>query len=441
MNNSSGQRILLSNDIPMSEFHSIATLSIDEYISKGGYKGLSKAISELKPADIIEEVKKAGLRGRGGAGFSTGKKWEIVDSSTGDKKYVCCNVAEGEPNTFKDRSLIRSNPHQLIEGITIASYSVGANDAYIYINEKYTEETAILEKGLRDAKEKGYLGEEILGSKFSLNIEIKKCPDKYVTGEETAMMEIIEGWSAKPRQKPPFYPSSRGLHGNPTLVNNAETLSNIPHIILKGGDWFSKIGSPKSPGTMVFTLSGDVKRPGIYELPMGTPLRKIIYDCGKGLNDGMVFKAVFPGGPSNSPVTEAQLDTLLDFDSLRDIGSGLGSATVIVLGDSTCIVNTVLKFSRFFMEESCGQCPPCQMGTVKLFRLIKKVEDGNGDMSDLKDIEDTCSLLKNQSVYCHLLMGATLSVEGAVKNFRSEFETHINEKKCIYKSEDILATI
>jgi len=441
VNKISGDRILLTDDIPMSEFHSIAVLSIDEYISKGGYKGLFKAINELKPSDIINEVKKSGLRGRGGAGFLTGKKWEIVDSSTGDKKYVCCNVSEGEPNTFKDRSLIRSNPHQLIEGITIASYSVGANDAYIYINEKYTDEAAILEKGLRDAKGKGYLGEEILGSKFSLNIEIKKCPDKYVAGEETAMMEIIEGWSTKPRQKPPFYPASRGLHGNPTLVNNTETLSNIPHIIVKGSEWFSKIGSQNCAGTMVFTLSGDVKRPGVYELPMGTPLRKIIYECGNGLKEGMVFKAAFPGGPSNSPVADAHLDTPLDFDSLRDIGSGLGSATVIVIGDSTCIVNTVLKFSRFFMEESCGQCPSCQMGTVKLFSLIKKVEDGNGDIDDLKDIENTCTLLKNQSVYCHLLMGATLSVEGAVKNFRSEFESHINEKKCIYKSEDILATI
>jgi NADH-quinone oxidoreductase subunit F len=441
MNNSSGQRILLSDDIPMDRFNSIATLSVDEYISRGGYRGLTKAVRELKPADIINEVKKSGLRGRGGAGFSTGKKWEIVAGASGDNKYVCCNVAEGEPNTFKDRSLIRSNPHQLIEGIAIASYAVGADTAYIYINEKYTEEAAILERALKDASDKGYLGEKIVGGKFSLNIEIKKCPDKYVAGEETAMMEIIEGWSTKPRQKPPFYPASRGLHGNPTLVNNTETLSNIPHIVVKGGEWFSKIGPPKSPGTMLFTLSGDVKRPGVYELPMGAPLRKIIYECGNGLKEGMVFKAAFPGGPSNSPVTEAQIDIPLDFDSLREIGTGLGSATVIVLGDSTCMVDSVLKFSRFFMDESCGQCPPCQMGTVRLFRLIKKIEDGNGDATDLKNIEDECRILKNQNVYCHLLNSSINPVEGAIKNFRSEFESHINEKKCIYKSEDILATV
>lgn len=440
MNRFSEERILLDRDISMDEIKSIESVSIDGYLSKGGYKGLLKTINSLKPADIIDEVKKSGLRGRGGAGFPTGKKWEIVVAAAGNEKYVCCNVSEGEPNTFKDRSLIRSNPHQTLEGIIIASYTVGANNAYIYINEKYTKEISVLEWALKEAREKRYLGEEVLGSKFSLDIKINKCPDKYVAGEETAMMEVIEGRAAKPWQKPPYYPAARGLYGKPTLINNTETLSNIPHIILNGGEWFSKFGSPKSPGTMVFTLSGDVKKPGVYELPLGTPIRKLIYNCGGGLKDGMVFKAVFPG-PSSSPLTESQLDTPLDFDSLKESGSSLGSATVIVLGDGTCIVDTIVRFSKFFMEESCGQCPPCQMGTVKLFRLIQKIEDGNGDMDDLKDIENTCTLLKNQSVYCHLLSGAIQSLEGAVKNFKGEFESHINEKKCIYKNEDILATI
>jgi NADH-quinone oxidoreductase subunit F len=435
------QKILLPADVTMTDFNSIEPLFIEGYIDRGGYKGLSKALGELNPGDIREEVKKSGLRGRGGAGFSTGKKWELVAAASGDKKYLCCNASEGEPETFKDRTLIRSNPHQLIEGIIIASYAVGTGNAYIYISEKYTEEIAILEKALREAEDSGYTGKGILGTKFSVNIEIKRCPDKYVAGEETAMMEVIEGRPAKPWQKPPYYPANRGLYGMPTLVNNTETLSNIPHIISNGGDWFSKIGSPKSPGTFIFTLSGDVKNPGIYELPLGTSLRELIYNYGKGLKNGMVFKAAFPSGPSNSPVTESQLDIPLDFDSLKGIGSGLGSAGVIILGDSTCIVDTVLKFSRFFMEESCGQCPPCQMGTVKIFRLIQKIEDGNGDMKDLTDIENTCSSLKGQVVYCHLLKGAINSVEGAVKNFRSEFESHINEKKCIYKNEDILATI
>lgn len=438
MSHISGQRILLHKDVPMNDFHSLETIAIDDYLSRGGYKGLSKALGELNPGDIIEEVKKSGLRGRGGAGFPTGKKWELVAAASGDKKYLCCNASEGEPGTFKDRTLIRSNPHQLIEGIAIASYAIGAGKAYIYISEKYDREISILEKGLREAKERGYLGEKIPESEFSLNIEIKKCPDKYVAGEETAMMEVIEGRPAKPWQKPPYYPANKGLYGMPTLVNNTETLSNIPHIISNGGDWFSKIGSPKSPGTFIFTLTGDVKNPGIYELSPGTSLRELIYNYGKGLKNGMVFKAAFPGGPSNSPVTEAQLDTLLDFDSLKGIGSGLGSASVIILGDSTCIADTVLGFSRFFMEESCGQCPPCQMGTVKLFRLLQKIEDGNGDMNDLTNIENTCSFLKGQVVYCHLLKGAINSVEGAVKNFKDEFESHVHEKKCIYKAESTL---
>ncbi|OGV96659.1 MAG: hypothetical protein A3I04_02650 [Nitrospinae bacterium RIFCSPLOWO2_02_FULL_39_110] len=434
----SEQRILLPADVTMTDFNSIEPLFIEGYIDRGGYKGLSKAINELKPTDIIEEVKKSGLRGRGGAGFPTGKKWELVAAARGDKNYLCCNASEGEPETFKDRTLIRSNPHQLIEGIIISAYSINANNAYIYINEKYTEEILILERALREAEDNRYTGKGILGSKFSINIEIKRCPDKYVAGEETAMMEVIEGRPAKPWQKPPYYPANRGLYGMPTLVNNTETLSNIPHIVLKGSEWFSKFGSPKSPGTMVFTLSGDVKRPGIYELPLGTPLRKIVYQCGNGLKDGMLFKAAFPSGPSNSPVTESQLDIPLDFDSLKGIGSGLGSAGVIILGDSTCIVDTVLGFSRFFMEESCGQCPPCQMGTVKIFRLIQKIEDGNGDMKDLTDIENTCSSLKGQVVYCHLLKGAINSIEGVVKKFKGKFESHINERKCIYKAESTL---
>jgi NADH-quinone oxidoreductase subunit F len=425
----SGQKILLHKDIPMTDFHSIETISIEEYLSRDGYKGLSRALNELKPVDIIEEVKRSGLRGRGGAGFPTGRKWELVAGAAGEKKYLYCNASEGEPQTFKDRTLIRSNPHQLIEGIIIASYAVGADNAYIYINEKCSKEIAILENALREAEDRGYRGKEILGSKFSLHIEIAKAPDKYVAGEETAMIEVIEGRAAKPWQKPPYYPASRGLYGMPTLVNNTETLSNIPHILLKGGDWFSNIGSPKSPGTFVFTLSGDVKSPGIYELSLGTSLRELIYSYGKGIKDGMTFKAAFPGGPSNSPVTDSQLDIPLDFDSLKEIGSGLGSGGVILLGVGTCIVDTILRFSRFFMEESCGQCPPCQMGTVKLFRLLQKIEDGNGEMNDLIDIENTCSSLKGQVVYCHLLKGAINSVEGAVRHFKGEFKTHIHGTK------------
>ena len=427
MNNLSEQRILLPNDIYIKDIDSIETISINNYLSSGGYKALAKAVKELKSQDIIEEVKKSGLRGRGGAGFSTGQKWELAAGAEADEKYLCCNAAEGEPGTYKDRCLIRMNPHQLIEGIIIASYAIGANKSYIYINEDYAKEIAALEKALKEAKDKGYIGEKILGSGFSLNINIAKCPNKYVAGEETAMIEVIEGRPAKPWQKPPFYPVAKGLYGKPTLVNNTETLSNIPHIILKGWEWFSKIGSHKSPGTMLFTLTGDINKPGIYELPLGTTMKTLINNCGGGIKNGMRFKAAFPAGPSNAPIIGSQIDVSLDFDSLKEAGSGLGSAAVTVVGDAKCIVNTIAGFSKFFMEESCGQCPPCQMGTVKMYRLLQKIEDGNGEVNDLANLENTCSLLEGEKVYCHLLKGAVLSVKNTIKHFRNEFETHINK--------------
>ncbi len=427
MNTVSEQRVLLTRDIPMSDFRSLETISIDSYLSKNGYKALAKALLELKPGDIIEEVKKSGLRGRGGGGFPTGQKWEIVAGATGEEKHVCCNAAEGEQETFKDRCLIRSNPHQLIEGIIIASYAVGAHKSYLYVNENYREEIMLLEKALKEAKEKRYLGEKIMGTDFSLDIHIQKCPDKYVAGEETAMIEVIEGRAAKPWQKPPYYPANRGIYGNPTLVNNTGTLSNIPHIVLKGGDWFSKIGSQRNPGTMLFTLTGDINRPGIYELPLGTTLSKLINHCGNGLKDGRRFKAAFL--PGNSPVTESHLEIRLDLESLKEAGSGLGCAAVTVLGDGTCAVGATLKFSRFFMDESCGQCPPCQMGTANMARLLQKIEDGQGKMDNLDAIENMCSLSKGQG-YCHLLSGDVFVVEGAIRHFRKEFEAHIHEKKC-----------
>ena len=433
MNNLSEQRILLPHDIYIKDIDAIKTISINSYLSSGGYKALAKAVKELKSSDIIEEVKKSGLRGRGGAGFLTGKKWEFAAEAEAGEKYLCCNAAEGEPGTYKDRCLIRTNPHQLIEGIIIASYAIGAGRSYIYINEEYQAEIAALEKALKEAKDKGYIGEKIFGSSFSIDINIIKCPNKYVAGEETAMIEVIEGRPAKPWQKPPFYPAAKGLYGKPTLVNNTETLSNIPHIILRGGEWFSKIGSQKSPGTMLFTLSGDVNRPGVYELPLGTTMKMLINDCGSGIKDGMRFKAAFPSGPSNAPVAESQLDISLDFESLKEADSGLGSAAVTVVGDAKCIVNTVVGFSKFFMEESCGQCPPCQMGTVKMYRLLQKIEDGSGDVNDLADLEDTCALLEGEKVYCHLLKGAISSVRGAIKNFRGEFEAHISNKKCPFQ--------
>lgn len=427
MTNVSVHRVLLTRDIPMSDLPSLETIFIDRYLAKNGYKAATKALQEMKPADIIEEVKKSGLRGRGGGGFPTGEKWEMVAGAAGEEKHVCCNAAEGEQGTFKDRCLIRSSPHQVIEGIIIASYAVGAHVSYLYVNENYREEIRVFEKALEEAQEKGYIGKKIFGTDFSLDIHIQECPDQYVAGEETAMIEVIEGRAAKPWQKPPYYPANRGIYGNPTLVNNTGTLSNIPHIVRNGGDWFSKIGAQQNPGTMLFSLTGDVNRPGVYELPLGTPLSKLISHCGDGLKDGRRFKAAFL--PGNAPVTESHLEVCLDVESLKEAGSGLGCAAVTVLGDGTCVVATTLKFSRFFMDESCGQCPSCQMGTTNMTRLLQKIEDGHGEAEDLAAIENICSLSKGEG-YCHLLSGAVFVVEGAVRHFRKEFEAHIHEKRC-----------
>ncbi|MEK6689900.1 MAG: NADH-ubiquinone oxidoreductase-F iron-sulfur binding region domain-containing protein [Nitrospirota bacterium] len=421
------QRILLHKDIPIDEYHSLTPIPLEEYISGGGYRALAKALKELKPEDIIEEVKKSGLRGRGGAGFPTGQKWELVANAESEEKHLCCNAAEGEQVTFKDRCLIRSNPHQLIEGIIIASYAVGSNKSYLYVNGGLPEEISVLEKTLHEARDNGYIGENILGTNFSLDISIHRCPNRYVAGEETAMLEVIEGREAKPWQKPPYYPATRGLHGKPTLINNAETLSNIPHIILKGGEWFSRIGSPESPGTMLFTLTGDVNRPGIYESPLGTTLKELINNCGQGLKDGMEFKAAFI--PGSHPITGSHLEVPLDFKSLKEAGSGLGSGALIIFGNGACVIEKTLGFSRFYMEESCGQCPPCQMGTSNMAILLQKFEDGQAVINDLASIEKICIDSKGKG-YCRLLTGASLVVEGAISHFKKEFEDHIHERKC-----------
>lgn len=426
--NNLGYRILLSGDIPISDFHSLTVTSIEEYISRKGYTALARALHELKPKDVIEEVKRSGLRGRGGAGFPTGRKWELVAGVTAEEKHLCCNAAEGEKGTFKDRCLIRSNPHQLIEGVIIASYAIGSHKSYLYVNETHLREITVLEKALQEAREKGYIGKNILGTDFAIDIHIQKCPNRYVAGEETAMIEAIEGRAAKPWQKPPFYPANRGLFGKPTLINNTETLSNIPHIILRGGEWFSRTGSPKSPGTMLFTLTGDINRPGIYELPLGTTLKDLINNYGLGMKNG--FKAAF--FPGNAPVGESQIEIPLDFDSLKEAGYGLGCASVIIVGNNDCIVDKTLGFSRFFMEESCSQCPPCQMGTANMTMILQKVEDGQAVMDDIAGIEKVCNE-SNGKGYCYLLTAASLVVKGAITHFRKEFEEHIHGRKCPQK--------
>lgn len=403
-------------------------MGYQEYVARRGYAGLSKAL-RIGPAAILETIRQSGLRGRGGAGFPTAKKWEMVVQRNEPKKYLCCNAAEDEPGTFKDRYLLRFNPHQLIEGALIAGYAVGAEEVYLYINGHYTEEIEFMEQALQEAKEKGHWGRPIEGSSRRLELILCKSPGTYVAGEETALLEVIEGRAARPRQKPPYYPAVRGLFGMPTVVNNAETLSNVSHILREGADWFRSRGTATSPGTLVFTLTGDVNRPGLYELPLGTSLRELIEVHGEGIKGGKQLKAVFPGGPSNTIIGIDKLDTALDFDALKAVGTGLGTGAVIVMSEEVCMVQSAIQYARFFGRESCGQCPPCKLGTVHISEILEKIESGRGDEKDLQQIEQVCGMIKGRG-YCYLLTGASIAVESIYRRFKEEYAAHVREGAC-----------
>jgi NADH-quinone oxidoreductase subunit F len=387
-----------------------APWDIEAYRKIGGYEAWKKCLKELSANDIVNELKKAGLRGRGGAGFPTGIKWEKVLNHRVKEHYFVCNAGEHEPGTFKDRYLLKHAPHQLIEGCLIGAYTVQAKAAFIYVNHEYHEERENLKKSLAQAKAQGFLGKNILGSGVDLDLQVFEGHGSYVAGEETAMLESMQGRPAMPRQKPPFYPTDFGLYGKPTLVNNVETLCNIPRILLKGVAWFTEVGTEKCPGTMMFSLSGSVNRPGVYEMPMGITIR----------------------GPAFSMVTADQLDLTMDFDSLKKAGTGLGSAGVIVVDDATCMVALTLKFSNFFKVESCGQCPPCRMGTINLAALMTKIEQGEGTEKDLESLLQLCGFVKGTG-YCTLVTGAAVLVQSSMKLFRHEFEEHIRLQRCPYQ--------
>lgn len=405
---------------------------IEPYLRVGGYDAWRKCVKELSHEQIVNELKQAGLRGRGGAGFPTGIKWDKVLNHRITERYFVCNAGEHEPGTFKDRYLVKHHPHQLLEGCLIAAYTVKAKASFIYLNHEYVEERANLVKAMEQAKARGLLGKNILGTGLDLEIEIFEGQGSYVAGEETAMLESMQGRPAMPRQKPPFYPTDFGLYGKPTLVNNVETLCNVPRIIKKGATWFTQVGTDKCPGTMLFSLSGAIKNPGVYELPLGTPLRRLIEDCGGGVPGGRKVKAVFPGGPSFSMVTADQLDLPMDFDTLKKAGTGLGSAGVIVVDDGMCMVEQTLKFSDFFKVESCGQCPPCRMGTINLATVMAKIENGEGTQKDLDTLLQLCGFVKGTG-YCTLVTGAAVLVQSSLKLFRHEFEEHIALKRCPFK--------
>ena len=408
-----------------------APWDIDAYMKVGGYEAWKKCIKELSPDQVVQELKTSGLRGRGGAGFPTGVKWDKVLNHRVKERYFVCNAGEHEPGTFKDRHLLKTIPHQLIEGCLIASHTAQAKASFIYVNHEYEEERENLGKALAQARERGFVGKNILGSGIDIDLEVFEGHGSYVAGEETAMLESMQGRPAMPRQKPPFYPTDYGLYGKPTLVNNVETLCNIPRILHKGAAWFTQVGTEKCPGTMMFSLSGAVNRPGVYEMPMGVTVRELIEQCGGGVPDGRQIKAVFPGGPAFSMVTADQLDLPMDFDSLKKAGTGLGSAGVIVVDDATCMVRQTLKFSNFFKDESCGQCPPCRMGTINLATLMAKIEAGEGTQKDLDSLLQLCGFVKGTG-YCTLVTGASVLVQSSVKLFRHEFEEHIRLRHCPY---------
>lgn len=409
-----------------------APWELEGYLKVGGYEAWKRCVDGMKADDVVAELKKAGLRGRGGAGFPTGVKWDKVLNHRVKEHYFVCNAGEHEPGTFKDRYLLKTLPHQLIEGCLIAAHTVQAKAAFIYVNHEYEEERENLKKALALASAQGLVGKNVLGKGYDIELQIFEGHGSYVAGEETAMLESMQGRPAMPRQKPPFYPTDFGLYGKPTLVNNVETLCNIPRILHKGAAWFTQVGTEKCPGTMMFSLSGSVNRPGVYEMPMGVTIRELIEKCGGGVAGGRQIKAVFPGGPAFSMVTADQLDLQMDFDSLKKAGTGLGSAGTIVIDDATCMVAATLKYSNFFKGESCGQCPPCRMGTNNLATLMAKIEEGQGTQKDMDSLLQLCGFVKGTG-YCTLVTGAAVLVQSSVKLFQEEYEEHLRLQRCPFK--------
>ena len=402
--------------------------NIDEYIAFDGYKALEKCLFELNPDEVIKVVSDSGLRGRGGAGFPTGKKWMFTKMAEGDQKYVVCNADEGDPGAFMDRSILEGTPHSVIEAMMIAGFAVGANKGYIYVRAEYPIAVKRFQKAIDQAKEYGILGENIWETGFDFDLEIRLGAGAFVCGEETALLESIEGRRGQPRLKPPF-PANSGLWGKPTLINNVETYANIPKIILNGADWYSSIGTDTSKGTKVFALGGNVNNIGLVEVPMGTTLREIVFDIGGGIPNGRKFKAAQTGGPSGGCLPEEHLDTPIDYESLGAIGSMMGSGGLIVMDDSKCMVNLAKFYLEFTVDESCGKCTPCRIGTKRMLEILQKICDGNGEEEDLEKLEKLALNIKKSSL-CGLGQTAPNPVLSTLKYFREEYLAHIRDKKC-----------
>lgn len=402
--------------------------NIDEYIAFDGYKALEKVLFEMSQDDVINEITDSGLRGRGGAGFPTGKKWYFTKIAEGDQKYVVCNADEGDPGAFMDRSILEGDPHSVIEAMMIAGYAVGANKGYIYVRAEYPIAVHRFQTAINQAKEYGILGKNIFGTDFSFDLEIRLGAGAFVCGEETALLESIEGRSGRPRFKPPF-PANCGLWQKPTLINNVETYANITKIILNGAKWYSSIGTEKSKGTKVFALGGNVVNVGLVEVPMGTTLREIVFDIGGGIPGGHKFKAAQTGGPSGGCIPAEHLDTPIDYESLSQIGSMMGSGGLIVMDDTKCMVNLAKFYLGFTVDESCGKCTPCRIGTKRMLEILEKVTEGNGETEDLEKLERLAKTIQKASV-CGLGQTAPNPVLSTMKYFRDEYITHIRDKKC-----------
>ncbi len=416
------QRIVLQN------CGSIDPENIQEYIARDGYAALRKAILEMTPATVIEEMKKSGLRGRGGAGFPTGLKWGFAAPNQADQKYIICNADEGDPGAFMDRSVLEGDPHAILEAMAIGGYAIGATKGYIYVRAEYPVAVERLKIAIGQAKDLGVLGHNIFGSDFNFDIEIRLGAGAFVCGEETALIASIEGKRGMSRNKPPF-PANKGLWGKPTVINNVETLANVPQIILKGADWFRGFGTEKSTGTKVFALGGKINNTGLVEVPMGITLREVIYDIGSGCPNGKAFKAVQTGGPSGGCITAANLDTPIDFDNLVAIGSMMGSGGMIVMDEDNCMVDIARFFLDFTVDESCGKCTPCREGTKRMLETLDRITNGEGTMKDLDNLEDLAENIRLTSL-CALGQTAPNPVLSTMKHFRDEYLAHVQDKKC-----------
>ena len=401
---------------------------IDEYIAMDGYAALGKVLTEMTPEEVIQVMKDSGLRGRGGAGFPTGMKWDFAARNKVPQKYVVCNADEGDPGAFMDRSVLEGDPHAVLEAMAIAGYAIGANKGYIYVRAEYPIAVKRLEIAIGQAREYNLLGKDIFGTGFDFDIEVRLGAGAFVCGEETALLTSIEGNRGEPKNKPPF-PANKGLFGQPTIINNVETLANIPQIILKGAEWFASMGTEKSKGTKVFALGGKIVNTGLVEIPMGTTLREIIYDIGGGIPNGKKFKAVQTGGPSGGCIPAQFLDLPIDYSNLKKIGAMMGSGGMIVMDETTCMVDVARFFLDFTVDESCGKCTPCRIGTRRLLEMLDKITSGNGTLEDLDKMEELCKYIQANAM-CALGQTAPNPVLSTLKYFRDEYEAHVVEKRC-----------